>query len=186
MIEENIIKAIVSEMGEGFNKDVNYFSMTRDVFTARIQSYVIETNKYLEAAIIGEIGSNTFDHNFVFENNFPRGVYCNLSYNQKYVVLADFGKGVKKSLSLVQPSIKSDAEAIEIAFTKRISGRSPEQRGNGLKFVSETIQQNNWHLYFQSGTGCCSIDNAEKLFFINNISVLGCLAIINFNEDVCL
>jgi hypothetical protein len=149
-----------------------------------MQSYIIETSKYLEAAIMSEIGNNTFDHNFIFEDNFPRGAYCNLMYKQKYTILADFGKGIKQSLSLVQPSINSDLDAIEMAFTKRISGRSPEQRGNGLKFVSEAIQQNNWHLYFQSGAGCCSIDNNSKDFFVNNISILGCLAIINFNEDV--
>jgi hypothetical protein len=96
----------------------------------------------LEAAIIGEIGNNTFDHNFVFENEYPRGVYGNFSYCNKYTVLADFGRGIKQSLLDVLPSLKSDVEAVETAFTKRISGRSPEQRGNGLKFVSETIQQN--------------------------------------------
>jgi hypothetical protein len=147
-----------------------------------MQSYILETKKYLEAAIIGEIGNNTFDHNFIFEDDYPRGVYCDLVYQQKYVVLADFGKGVKQSLLPVLPSIKSDMEAVEIAFTKRISGRSPEQRGNGLKFVSDTIQQNNWHLYFQSGSGSCSIDDKELKFSDEKISLPGCLAIINFNE----
>jgi hypothetical protein len=182
MIEQEIIEAVISKMRNCFENSNEYFSPTRDVFTARIQSYVLETGKYLEAAIIGEIGNNTFDHNFVFENNCPRGVYCNLLFQQKYVILADFGKGVRQSLLPVLPSIKSDVEAVEIAFTQRISGRSPEQRGNGLKFVSETIQQNSWNLYFQSGNGCCSIDNKEMKFFDKNIFLLGCLAIINFNE----
>jgi hypothetical protein len=180
MIDKDVIEGIVSDMKDGFKKDIEHFSKTRDVFTARIQSYIIETQNYLEAAIIGEIGNNTFDHNFIFGNNFPRGVYCNVSYQHNYTVLADFGKGVKQSLLLVQPSLQSDIEAVEMAFTKRISGRSPEQRGNGLKFVSETIRQNNWHLYFQSGSGCCSIDCDGNTFFKSAISLTGCLAIINF------
>jgi hypothetical protein len=183
MIDEEIINAIVSDMGNGFKDDRKHFSMTRDVFTARIQSYIIETQNYLEAAIIGEIGNNTFDHNFIFENDFPRGVYFNAAYKRDYTVLADFGKGVKRSLLLVQPSLQSDIEAVEMAFTKRISGRSPEQRGNGLKFVSETIRQNRWHLYFQSGSGCCSIDRDGNTFFENAVSLTGCLAIISFNGD---
>ena len=71
---------------------------------------------------------------------------------------------------------------VEIAFTRRISGRSPEQRGNGLKFVSEAIQQNNWHLYFQSGSGSCSIDGSGIRFLGKPLSLKGCLAVLDFNE----
>ena len=72
-------------------------------------------------------------------------------------------------------------EAVEIAFTRRISGRAPEQRGNGLKFVTEAIQENNWHLYFQSGLGSCSIDINGITFIEKPVSIVGCLAIINFS-----
>jgi len=181
MISETIIDSVISEMVNGFIGNDECFSKTRDVFTARMQSYILETEKYLEAAVIGEIGNNTFDHNFVFKKNFTGGVYCNLSYKKRYVVLADFGMGVRQSLQSVLPAIGSDLEAVEIAFTKRISGRSPEQRGNGLKFVSETIQQNNWHLYFQSGNGACSIDGQEVKFVEKAASITGCLAILNFS-----
>ena len=180
MINETILETIIAEMLNCFKENNEHFSKTRDVFAARIQSYILETQKYLEAAIIGEIGNNTFDHNFIFENNHPRGVYCNLSYMQKYTVLADFGKGVKQSLLAVLPSMGSDLEAVETAFTKRISGRFPEQRGNGLKFVSEVIQQNNWNLFFQSGSGSCSIDGTEMKFYERPISITGCLAVIDF------
>jgi hypothetical protein len=182
MIDKETVKAVIAEMRNGFGRDMDYFSTTRDVFTARLQSFVTDTGKYLEAAIIGEIGNNTFDHNFVFGSEYPRGVYCNFAYRNKYTVLADFGRGIKQSLLDVLPSIKSDAEAVETAFIKRISGRSPEQRGNGLKFVSETIQQNKWHLYFQSGSGCYSINNIEKNFFVNAATAIsGCMAIIDFS-----
>jgi hypothetical protein len=183
MIEESIVETVVAEMNNYFMGNNDCFSGTRDVFTARIQSFVLETKKYLEAAIIGEIGNNTFDHNFGFNSTHPMGVYCNVAYRRKYIVLADYGKGVRQSLLFVMPSIASDMEAVEIAFTKRISGRSPEQRGNGLKFVSEVIQQNNWHLYFQSGFGSCSIDKNGIQFSEKASSVIGCLAIIDFDKD---
>ena len=183
MIEEKIVEAVISEMNNCFRESFEYFSKTRDVFAARLQSFILGTERYLEAAVIGEIGNNTFDHNFGFIADYPTGVYCNTSYKQKFVVLADYGKGIRKSLSLVLPSIASDKDAVETAFTKRISGRAPEQRGNGLKFVSETIQQNSWHLYFQSGTGSCSIDKSGIFFLGKTVSLMGCLAIIDFNGD---
>ena len=183
MIDNTIVETVISDMGNCFKGNEEYFSKTRDVFTARLQSYILETEKYLEAAVIGEIGNNTFDHNFGFFSSYPTGAYCNLKYQQKYTILADYGKGIKQSLLTVMPSIESDREAIEIAFIKRVSGRSPEQRGNGLKFVSETIQQNNWHLYFQSGLGSCSIDKNSIQFTEHAKSIHGCLAIISFSGD---
>jgi hypothetical protein len=183
MITETIIESVIAEMLNGFAHNNGHLSKTRDYFSARMQSYILETERYLEAAIIGEIGNNTFDHNFVFENDYPWGVYCNFSYREEYVVLADYGMGVRRSLAAVLPAIGSDFEAVETAFTKRISGRSPEQRGNGLKFVSETIRQNNWHLYFQSGSGSCSIDGHDILFFERTPAITGCLAILNFNGE---
>ena len=180
MIDNDIITSIIADMNNQFVHTRECFSKTRDVFMARLQSYIIESEKYLEAAIIGEIGNNTFDHNFIFVNEVPRGVYCNVSYLQNYIVIADYGKGVRESLSAVIPSICSDTEAIEIAFTQRISGRSPEQRGNGLKFVSETIRQNKWRLSFQSGDGMCSIDETGIQFSKAAAPINGCLAVLDF------
>jgi len=182
MINERIINAVTSEMMSGFNDINDFLSETRDVFTARLQSYILREKKYLESAVIGEIGNNTFDHNYIFECNRPRGVYCNLSYKNEFIILADYGRGIKQSLSSVLPSITSDIDALEVAFTKQISGRAPEQRGNGLKFVSETIKNNNWHFFFQSGIASCSIDKNGIIFMEREISLTGCLAIINFNE----
>jgi len=181
MIEPEIVGIAIEEMRNCFRNDVEYFSPTRDVFTARLQSFVSESKKYLEAAVVGEIGNNTFDHNFVFESKYPRGVYCNFSY-KKYVIIADYGRGVKDSLLPVAPSIRGDTEAVEMAFTKQISGRSPEQRGNGLKFVSETVRQNCWRLFFQSGNGTCSIDKNGLSFLESGVSLPGCLAIICFDN----
>jgi hypothetical protein len=144
-----------------------------------LESFISGTNKYLEAAIIGEIGNNTFDHNFIFKNIYQKGVYCNYNFQEKYVLVADYGRGIKASLIQVVPKIQDDLEAIKIAFTEKISGRSPEQRGNGLKFVSETIQNNNWDLYFQSGNGYCRINKDGIKYSNSNVSIVGCLAIID-------
>ena len=183
MIQSDIIKAVINEKQERFQNAPEYFSPTRDIFTARMQSFILEGKKYLEAAVIGEIGNNTFDHNFTFDANAPRGVYCNFSYRDKYIVIADYGKGITNSLLPVLPEIRSDIEAVETAFTKRISGRSPEQRGNGLKFVSESVRQNNWHLFFQSGSGTCAIDKNGLSFSESAVYAGGCLAVICFNGD---
>ena len=183
MVENGIVETVIAEMENCFSEHNEYFSKTRDVFLARLQSFILETKKYLEAAIISEIGNNTFDHNFGIYSACPGGVYCNIQYKQKYTVLADYGRGVRQSLLTVLPSISSDTEAVRAAFTMRISGRSPEQRGNGLKFVSETVQQNNWHLYFQSGSGSCSIDRNGIGFLEKEKSISGCLAILDFSGD---
>ena len=183
MINEEILDAVVSEKIICFKNHTECYSKTRDVFLARLQRYIMETGEYLKAAIIGEIGNNTFDHNMVYEKNYPWGVFCNFTYKGNYIVLADYGKGVRQSLLSVIPSLGSDLEAVIIAFTKKISGRSPEQRGNGLKFVSETIKKNKWHLYFQSGTGSCSIDSRGINFTEKPVLLAGCLAILNFDKD---
>jgi hypothetical protein len=180
MIEKNTIRRAIEAMENGLEKEKGCFSITRDVFTARLESFIIDTNKYLEAAVIGEIGNNTFDHNFTFKNRYQKGVYCNYHFQERYVVLADYGRGIKESLLQVMPNIQNDLEALEIAFTKRISGRSPEQRGNGLKFVSETIQNNQWGLYFQSGNGCCFINKNGIECSNSHTCISGCLAILNF------
>jgi hypothetical protein len=182
MIESEITALAIEELKNCFRNNTEHFSPTRDVFTARLQSYILENKKYLEAAVIGEIGNNTFDHNFVFESQYPRGVYCNLSYKGRYVTVADFGRGVKGSLLPVIPSISTDLEAVEMAFTKQISGRAPEQRGNGLKFVSEAVRQNCWNLFFQSGNGTCSIDIYGLYFLESSVSLPGCLTIICFDN----
>jgi hypothetical protein len=183
MIDEKIIDYAIKEIENGLEKDRDCFSPSRDIFTARLESFIIDTNKYLESAIIGEIGNNTFDHNFIFRNIDQKGVYCNFCFCEKYVVLGDYGRGIKESLSQVIPNIQSDLAALKIAFTQRISGRYPEQRGNGLKFVFETIKNNNWDLYFQSGNGYCLINNNDIKYKDSNTFVPGCLAIIDFSGD---
>lgn len=170
------------------NKDKDFFCSSRDVFQARIDSYALQEGRYLESAIIGEIGNNTFDHNWDFAEGHARGTYLNLYEYKNTVILADFGRGIRNSLEKVC-NAKDDTDAVKIAFTEQISGRAPEQRGNGLKFVLENVKKKNWSLYFQSGTGCCIITNENVIFKSTKTDIIGCLGILVFdggnNESIC-
>lgn len=180
-ISDEIVHKVICNIEKASNaKDMDYFCTSRDIFQARMDSYVYRTNKYLQSAIIGEIGNNTFDHNWDFDKNHVRGCYLDLNATDGTIVLADFGRGIKNSLSRVR-YFDNDLDALKTAFTEEISGRAPEQRGNGLKFVAENICKNNWSLYFQSGTSCCIIEDRNMYFRDSNISVIGCLAIMNFS-----
>ncbi|MBI2340335.1 MAG: hypothetical protein HYU99_08235 [Deltaproteobacteria bacterium] len=71
-----------------------------------------------------------------------------------WIVIADRGQGILSSLKRVLPSLKDDQEALETAFEKKLSGRAPEKRGNGLKFVRGVIHGNSSKgLLFLSGNG---------------------------------
>lgn len=176
IIQDFDVNSIVQEIKRASEKkDYNYFCTSRDIFQARLDSYILQTKEYLGSAVIGEIGNNTFDHNWEYKDGYVRGTYFNTD-NDKLIILADFGQGLRNSLSSVR-QINSDLDAIKIAFTERLSGRSPEQRGNGLKFVCESVKEKQWTLYFQSGKACCVIKETALSFMETSNSVIGCLAI---------
>ena len=66
------------------------------------------------------------------------------------IVLADRGQGILTTLKRVRPELINSSEAMRLAFTETISGRYPETRGNGLKFVRSIIG-NPFSLTFQTG-----------------------------------
>ena len=55
----------------------------KDIFEARLQAFNLQTEEWLLGAVIGEIGFNTFDHNFSFS-----------SY--KVCALLDFSEAISK------------------------------------------------------------------------------------------
>ena len=61
---------------------------------------------------------------------------------KRYIVLADRGLGILETLKQVRPTLKTHIEAVNVAFTEILSGRAPEKRGNGLKFVREVTFTN--------------------------------------------
>lgn len=153
------------ENGENFLLPEEHCS-TRDVFQARLDHMRLEMKRIeslerifpLLSAIIGEIGNNAFDHNL---GNWKdeKGIYFAYDLNERFVIIADRGRGMLATLKPVKPEIKTENEAIRVGFTEIISGRAPESRGNGLKFVEAVVRDHGLKVYFYSGNGMYEINN---------------------------
>ncbi len=150
-------------LGRKKSPDVASYCATRDIFQARLDSFLrlfLKKNKNandasLLVAIVGEAGNNSFDHNLGQWIDLPG---CWFGYALEpasvTVALADRGRGILSSLKTVESHLTDEQQAIEIAFSKAVSGRFPERRGNGLKFVRKVINGNsNRGLFCQSGSG---------------------------------
>jgi len=164
-----------------------YYCETRDAFSTRLDKMLndllknkkIEEEKvYIISAIAGEIGNNSFDHNL---GNWPDVMGIFFGYNfidgKFTMALADRGQGVLKTLKRVKPELQNDADALKIAFNQRISGRAPEKRGNGLKFVKENIEDKKMHLVFISGNAQADLNQEMKIKEIDK-NIKGCLAVL--------
>ncbi len=140
-----------------------------------------ETNFSLITSITGEIGNNSFDHNL---GNWPdiNGIFFAYDLNKHMVVLADRGIGILQSLKRVRPSLADDKTALEVAFTEVITGRAPEDRGNGLKYVRKVIEKSSISLVFL--TGDARLEQKPHSYKIhlrkNDNNFHGCLALIRF------
>lgn len=95
----------------------------------------------LFASIVGEIGDNCFTHNAPGWVDIPGCWFEYVNTNDSvHCMIADRGRGILTSLSAVRPLLKTHHEALLVALTERgVSGRAPEQRGNGLKFVMDAL-----------------------------------------------
>ena len=150
-----------------------------------MQNFLIEKNVFnnilsLLVAITGEIGNNSFDHNLGNWPDMP-GIFFGYDINKKEIVLADRGQGILKTLQRVVPDLNNCRDALSIAFTEVISGRSPEERGNGLKFVRKIVFKNPIDLFFQSGD--CQLEIKQNIDIDIEKSkkfIKGCIAIIKF------
>ncbi|HPT08564.1 MAG TPA: helix-turn-helix domain-containing protein [bacterium] len=139
----------------------------------------------LISSIVGEIGNNSFDHNI---GSWPdiRGIFFAYDLNKGQIVLADRGQGILTTLQRVIPNLINDKDALLIAFTEKISGRAPENRGNGLKYVKKVLmdikKEIPLKLYFQSGNSFLIMNDKTKNLKIEQTKtyVRGCLALINF------
>lgn len=168
------------------------YYQTRDVFQGRLESFQSNLSRQfplgitsLITAVCGEIGNNSFDHNL---GNWPdiMGVYFSYSLKNRKVVVVDRGQGIWTTLKRVRPKLKNSIEALKMAFTEVVSGRQPEARGNGLKFVREVIISNPLALKFQTGDAYLSLKQGDKDVMIEkaNSSIHGCLAIIEFEKII--
>jgi len=132
-------------------------------------------------AVTGEIGNNSFDHNI---GNWPdvSGIFFGYDISRREIVLADRGIGVLASLKRVRSSLNTDEAALSVAFMEILSGRAPEDRGNGLKFVKKVITENPMGLVFQSGNTEVLLhkdDGSLHMKVAQNI-IRGCLAQVTF------
>lgn len=160
---------------------------TRDVFQARSARLLSIFNKeslneglsFLLLAVVDEIGNNSYDHNLGNWLDTPGAVLAHDEKN-RIIILADRGQGVRKTISKVRANLKNDEDALQVIFTEIISGRAPEQRGNGLKFVKKVVEENNLALVYYSGNGICEIINGKMEIKHNNNSIPGILAVIKY------
>jgi excisionase family DNA binding protein len=131
----------------------------------------------------GEIGNNSFDHNI---GRWPdiQGIYFGYNPEQKQIVLADRGLGILKTLQQIVPGLSDHREALYIAFTEVITGRAPEKRGNGLKYVRRNVEKGYFRLKFQTGDAELSLSAGQTLtedcIKKSKENVRGCLALIEF------
>ena len=130
-------------------------------------------------AITGEIGDNSFAHNLGKWSD-TQGIFFGYDFSKGVIVLADRGLGVLETLRQVRPELPSHIDALRVAFTEFISGRAPEQRGNGLKYVKRVVSDNPMTLFFATGDAELRLKSPDKKLLITRsvTSFRGCLAII--------
>ncbi|MBI5753537.1 helix-turn-helix domain-containing protein [Candidatus Peregrinibacteria bacterium] len=172
-----------------FEPEKDFYCPNSSVFQGRLTKLEFLLQKVPEfknsfsliTSITGEIGNNSFDHNL---GSWPdiNGTFFAFDVSKRIIVLADRGHGILTTLRRVRPELKDDRDALEMAFTKIITGRAPEKRGNGLKFVRKAISQSSISLLFQSGDAQLKLEpNSNKIHprkVENNFH--GCLAFIKF------
>lgn len=135
----------------------------------------------LIVAITGEIGDNSFAHNLGKWPDTP-GIFFGYDIEKGVIVLADRGLGILETLRRVRPELSNHTKALGVAFTEFISGRAPENRGNGLKYVRRVVSENPLELFFATGDAELRLrDNDKRLLVTRSTLYLrGCLAVIKF------
>ena len=166
-----------------------FYCQNSAVFQARLvkmQSLMVQKNDLgdllsLVVSIAGEIGNNSFDHNLGQWPDVP-GIFFGYDLNKRQIVLADRGLGILKTLKRVKPELKDHGQALLTAFTETISGRAPENRGNGLKYVRKVVSENLINLLFQSGNARLKMEGGSRELKITEReeNFHGCLALITF------
>lgn len=167
----------------------DYYCETRNIFEGRLVRLQNELGKTAElenifpllVSVAGEIGNNSFDHNIGAWPDVP-GVFLGYDLQRKRIVLADRGQGVLQTLRRVRPSLSTHEEALKVAFSEILSARSPESRGNGLKFVKKVVTQNPMTLLFQSGNTELFLqqNEPEPAILVIDSDFHGCIAILHY------
>lgn len=166
-----------------------YYCQNTSIFLAKLSTFESSLIKRpgfeklfsLIVSIAGEIGNNSFDHNIGKWPDDP-GIFFGYDVMKGLVVLADRGLGVLETLRNVRPELSNHVEALHVAFTEIVSGRSPEKRGNGLKYVREVVTNYPINLFFASGDAELRLNAPDKKLKITRSATLmrGCFATIEF------
>lgn len=168
-----------------------YYCERQDRFTSRLEKMSIVLSKALGndalglvslvTLVAGEIGDNSFAHNF---GNWPDvpGVFFAYDADKRIIVLADRGRGILTTLRQVRPNLANDVDALNVAFTEIISGRSPEKRGNGLKVVRKVTESNMISLVLRSGLGMVHVPKnpGSMVISIAKENIRGTYTVITF------
>jgi len=173
--------------GEKFPEQ--FYCQNSGIFQARLvkmEGLMIKDKfaKYLFSlltSIAGEIGNNSYDHNLGQWPDTP-GIFFGYDLFKKHIVLADRGVGVLATLKNVKPELKDHTSALHAAFTEIISGRKPEARGNGLKYVRSVISKNAINLLFQTGDATLRLRGGSADIIMENAdkNIRGCLAFVTY------
>ena len=183
---ERAIEWLQRDNGEKFLSSDDHCH-TRDIFEGRLikmsstmaRMPKLENISAIVFAITGELGNNAFDHNLGKWRDEP-GIYYFYDFEKRFIVIADRGQGVLSSLRRVKPELKNDQDALQTAFTEIISGRAPEARGKGLKFVKQNCIANNFELYFSSGNAIYTIPDPWLHEEKKQIMLYGVFAVLSF------
>lgn len=128
----------------------DFYCQTSDVWQGRFVKVgpLLVNEKFEQNTValftgaIGEVGDNCFTHNAPGWIDIPG---CWFEYHLDGAmfscVIADRGRGILTSLQAARPALANHKDALLVALTERISGRIPEKRGNGLKFVTDALSQ---------------------------------------------
>lgn len=187
----DLLQLATDWISSGVEIPSGYYCDNSALFQARLQkmqNFLVQTTNEeikkifpLVVAVAGEIGNNSFDHNL---GQWPdiAGIFFGYDLNKRQIVLADRGQGVLQTLKRIRPSLIDDKNALEVAFTEIISGREPEERGNGLKFVRSVVTKNLIGLFFQSGNGQLELkrDSPDLNLKLAPNYYRGCIALISY------
>ena len=172
-----------------FLPEHDFYCETSDRFKTRLERMAHEIDAQpswqdfgsLVSSAAGEIGNNSFDHNL---GNWPdvKGTFFAYDLGKRTIVLADRGVGVLATLRSIRPNLKTDEEALHVAFTEIITSRSTEHRGNGLKYVKEALTAAGANLLFQSGDSILEIRKGRSGFALKkaDVPIQGSLSLLTF------
>jgi len=189
LITSDLVKIAHDWVQEKVDFPRGYYCQNTAIFQARLTKFETELMKRpgfeklfsLIVAIVGEIGNNSFDHNIGKWPDEP-GIFFGYDVKKGLAVLADRGLGILETLRQVRPTLSNHTQALEVAFTEVISGRSPEKRGNGLKYVRGVVKDFPITLFFTSGDAELRMKAPDKDLLITRSATItrGCFVTIEF------